>query len=79
VGSIVVVKVPLTQVGLDSLLGLGDQDGQTSGAQPDGKPINLFSSFTVLSPLRSILIGDIGNTVGTQSPIRLLHHLYMIS
>ena len=73
VGSIVAVNVPLTQNGLDSLLGLGDEGGDTPVVLPDGHLIYLFSSFTILSLLQSILIGDIGDTVGRQIPVRLLH------
>jgi hypothetical protein len=71
VGAIAAVIIPLTQIGLDALIGL--EGGEKPVALPDGHLIHLSSSSTVLSPLRSILMGEFDGTGTRQSPVQLLH------
>jgi hypothetical protein len=66
VGSILLLKDPLSEAALDTLLGLDDRLLERPLSLPHGVSIGLTSSETIISSLRSMLCLDGG-------PIRILH------
>ncbi|EGN96506.1 hypothetical protein SERLA73DRAFT_184573 [Serpula lacrymans var. lacrymans S7.3] len=65
-GSVVVAKTPLTQEGLDVLLGLGPATAKDPLKLPDGSSIKLLTSKGLIASLSSILRTE-------EDTIRLLH------
>ena len=66
------VVAPCTRIGLDSLLGLGDEAGGEPVVLPGGRHIHLSSSNSIISSLRSIL-RIVFDSNGIEGLVCLLH------
>jgi hypothetical protein len=73
VGSILALERPLSQIELDSLLGLGDESANYAVRLPSGDNIHLSSSAVIINSLQSILRTDPTAHAGTGGAVRLLH------
>jgi hypothetical protein len=74
VGSLLLTKDPLTQEGLDTLLGLGPNTIKQPIVLSDGTIIKLSTSDLIISSLRSLLRIDAAEIAGTKGGLlRVLH------